>query len=133
MTSFDDAEAAMLGDVGALRQEAQIIYHELVLPGWGSPDRHGFPRTLYGMVMNAMALIDRLSSYYAGDAWGGQTTKMRSVLEALGASPEAAAVAVPLWRHTLMHTGSPAVLVTDTATGTTYRWLLHWGEQLPRD
>lgn len=90
MSAFDEVEAETLGDIDALGRETHIIYEELVLPGWGSPDRHGYPRALYGMVMNAMALIDRLSCYHAGRADGYQTARMRSLMESLGAPGEAA-------------------------------------------
>jgi hypothetical protein len=48
------------------------------------------------------------------------------LVDYLGASPGAAAVAVKLWRHTLMHTGNPYELV-GKASGKRYRWLLQWG------
>ncbi len=41
--------------------------------------------------------------------------------------------AIQMWRHKLMHTGSPRKLI-DEQNGTAVRWLLHWGdEHLPRD
>jgi hypothetical protein len=42
------------------------------------------------------------------------------------ATAEAAAVAVQMWRHTLMHTANPRPLI-DTQSGKAYQWLLHWG------
>jgi hypothetical protein len=59
--SFEEAHAELVREINALREETLTIYEELVLPCWGSTDRHGFPRTLYGLVMNTMALVDRLS------------------------------------------------------------------------
>lgn len=132
MDTFEAARNELLSELGALRSELIVIHNELVLPGWGSEDRHGFPRTLYGTVMNAMALADRLSCYVAGRTGGSQTNRMREVLESMGATGESAAVAVQLWRHTLMHTGYP-LQVINSSTGIAYRWLLHWGPQLPRE
>lgn len=129
---FHEIEAQILSDIDALSREAHVVYKELVLPGWGSKDRHGFPRTLYGFVMNAMSFVDRLSCYFTGNAHGEQTKRMRTLLMAAGYAPHSAGVAVQMWRHTLMHTGSPYA-IRNSQTGVTYRWLLHWGEHLPRN
>ncbi len=40
--------------------------------------------------------------------------------------------AIKLWRHTLMHTAEPHLLL-DRSTGLEHRWLLHWGKELPHE
>ena len=132
LSSFEEIQTEFLEAIHALDRETRIVYEELVLPGWGSPDRHGYPRTLYGFVMNVMSLVDRLSCYRDGEAGNDQTKRMRGLLIEAGYSSESAAVCVQLWRHTLMHTGLPAT-VTESKTGVAYRWLLHWADHLPRE
>ncbi len=136
MDIFDEITEATLADCSALREEMEIVYRELVLPGWGTPVRHGFPRTLYGFVMNSFALLDRLSLYREGGARtvsGGQTGRMcRFLINYVDAESHVAAVTVKLWRHTLMHSGSPQVIL-DQATQRRVKWLLHWKEHLPRE
>ena len=110
------------------------MYEELVLPGWGSPDRHGFPRTLYGYVLEAFSFVDLLSQYRTAlePRPAGQTPRMENfAADYLGASAAAAAVSVKMWRHTLVHTAGPRVL-EDPGTGRRIRWLLHWRDHLPR-
>jgi hypothetical protein len=81
--------------------------------------------------MSTMALADRLSFYMWPDA-RDQTKRLRALFTEMTPDPEAAAVAVQLWRHTLIHFGDP-ISFTDTASGVVYSWLLHWGEEhLPR-
>lgn len=83
--------------------------------------------------MSTMALADRLSFYMWPDPAISQTKRLRALFSEMTDDPEATAVAVQLWRHTLMHFGDP-IAFTDTATGQKYSWLLHWGEDhLPRD
>jgi hypothetical protein len=121
----------LLGDIDVLIGEAELVYAELVLPRWGSAEYHGFPRTLYGYVMASFSMVDLLSHHRYSDA--SQTTRMRKFLQGyMGVSADAAAVAVQLWRHTLMHTANPRPLI-HRASGRTFRWLLHWREHLPRD
>jgi hypothetical protein len=129
---LDAIRDEVLRQLGELKSESEIVYHELVLPGWGSSDRHGFPRTLYGYVMVSFAFIDLLSLYRYGDG-PSQTERMRTLLiDYLDASEDAAAVAVKLWRHTLMHTGNPQPLI-ERSSGKRYNWLLQWRDHLPRD
>jgi len=81
---------------------------------------------LYGVVMNTFALADRLSTYRSG-GHSRQTERLKGALVEMGSGTEAAAVAVQMWRHTLMHTGMPVVLEGSMGHDR-YRWLLHWGE-----
>ena len=119
------------GTVGALKSllwQARDVHDDLVVPRWGT-EKHGYDRILYGLVMNIMAIVDRLSKY--AHPAKAQTKRMRRTLEEMGAGELEAKVAVQLWRHTLMHTGSPSVVTVD---GRKYLWLLQWSEQyLPRD
>jgi hypothetical protein len=128
---LDDVRAATVGTLDRLLWQTQDVLDLLVRPAWGTA-KHGYDRLLYGVVMNTMAVADRVS-FYREPNEHGQTKRMRALFEEMGAAAEAAAVTVQIWRHSLMHTGEPLPLV-DSATGTTYRWLLHWGEDhLPRD
>src|SRR5262249_28813116 len=102
--TFDQVRDETLANIDQLVTEAEIVYQELVLPGWGSPDRHGFPRTLYGYVMNAFSIVDLLSVYWEPSEQQ-QTSRMRRLLvDYLNVPKRQAAIAVQLWRHTLMHT-----------------------------
>ena len=133
MRSAREIEDEFLDEVDQLLREGEAVFTGLVLPQWGG-DLHGYPRTLYGLLMNSFALADRLSFYFAPRSERGkQTERLRAFYRSVGATPDAAAAAVQIWRHTLMHTGLPAA-VTDTETGISHRWLLHWGEpHLPRE
>lgn len=129
---FEQIRSATIADIGALEREVKLVYHELVLPRWGDPVWHGLPRTLYGYMMLTLSTVDLLSVFRHG--LQDQTARMRSFLAGnMSYATLEAAVAVQLWRHTLMHTGSPSV-VTERGTGERFRWLLHWGaDHLPRD
>lgn len=119
-----------VGTLDRLMRQTQDVVNLLVRPAWGS-EKHGYDRLLYGVVMSTMALADRLSFYRAPTTH--QTDRLRALLLEMGADAEAAAVTVQMWRHTLIHTGDP-MPITNSATGTTYQWLLHWGEEhLPRE
>ena len=128
----DQIRDELLAQLRDLRQEVEVVYAALVLPHWGDTELHGFPRTLYGYVMSSFSFVDLLSHYrYPGERQ--QTNRMRKFLSAYtGARPDAAAVAVQMWRHTLMHTANPQP-VLEKGTGKVYGWLLHWREHLPRD
>ena len=52
---YDDIKDQVPAQLAGLDSESEIVYRELVLPGWTSPDRHGFPRTLYGYVIRGAA------------------------------------------------------------------------------
>jgi hypothetical protein len=120
-----------VGTLDRLAWQAQDAIDQLVLPTWLGP-KHGYDRLLYGVVMNTMALADRIS-FYRDPKEPRQTARLRTLFGDLGADHEAAAVAVQMWRHTLFHAGDPLTL-TDRRTGTQYTWVLHWGEaHLPRE
>lgn len=128
---LEPLRAEVLDALARLRWQAQDVVDKLVTPTWGG-EKHGYDRLLYGTVMSTMALADRLSVYMWGDLARNQTKRLRALFSEMTDDPEAAAVAVQLWRHTLMHFGDP-ISFTDTGTGRQYSWLLHWGEDhLPR-
>jgi hypothetical protein len=129
-TSFQTFEK----DIHRLSHEADLIYRHFVLPGWGGPD-HGMVSTLYGYMMSAFSQIDLLSALWQGSERSqGQSQRMIAFMtKYMIPTYEINSLAVQIWRHKLMHTGSPRQLV-DSKTGRTFRWLLHWGdEHLPRD
>jgi hypothetical protein len=119
-------------DINRLSHEADLIYRQLVLPGWGGPD-HGMVSTLYGYVMSAFALIDNLSAHWRGSENEQSRRMVAFMTKYMHLNHHINSLAVQIWRHKLMHTASPRQLV-DNNTGKTFRWLLHWGdEHLPRD
>lgn len=128
---LEDVQEESLGLVTAAAREARAVFHELVLPTWGT-DRHGWPRTLYGHVMGAFSLLDRFSQV-AGSERRPQTPRMVDfAVRWLQYDRLLSNVAVHMWRHGLMHTGQPQRLIESRA-GTTWHWLLHWGSHLPRE
>jgi hypothetical protein len=133
MIDFNQVQKQQMGRVDALEQEVSQIYETLVLPNWVGP-LHGFPETLYGLMMAVFARFDILSAYWKGDAsTKGQTARMTEFLETfLRRNTEANVLAIQMWRHKLMHTSQPRYLL-DEDTGKTYRWLLHWRDHLPRE
>lgn len=54
--AFANIEKEMLTALAALKTETNLVYQDLVLPNWGSPNLHGFPSILYGSIMSAMSL-----------------------------------------------------------------------------
>ena len=83
--------------------------------------------SLYALLMGVFSQIDLYSSLWKGSTGKGQTARMRGFLDRFsGRDPEASVLAVQLYRHTLMHTGRPRLLLNET-TGTYHAFLLHWG------
>jgi len=88
--------------------------------------------------MNVFSRIDLLSSYLQGNLLKQkpkikQTPKMISFMDKYFLTEhEANSLAIQLWRHGLMHTSQPRLLV-DEKKDHTYRWLLHWGQELPKE
>ena len=114
---------ATVGAANSLVWQAHDVFSQLVMPNWGTA-KHGYDRILYGVVMNIMAIVDRLSSYIHPTT-SKQTDRMRLTVQALGAGELEARIVIQLWRHTLMHTGTPMSIIVD---GRPYSYLLHWGE-----
>jgi len=119
-------------DLSQLRAEVGVTNATLVRPTWQAHSHH-FPATLWAYVMAGFARIDLYSRLWDGDATRHQTARMRAFLACyLPRDPLADAVAIQLWRHTLMHTSRPRRL-HDRASGREYSYLLHWGPpELPR-
>jgi hypothetical protein len=105
---FREAQAEVIRDMAQLQAEVKFMQDEIVAPGWNGP-YHGMPRMLYGYMMSCFSFIDLLSQY-AGSGVGsqGQTPRMISFMDQyFGYEHSTNAVAVQLWRHTLMHTANP--------------------------
>jgi len=125
MLDLNQVQKHQMDRVDALEREVSQIYTTLVLPNWGGR-LHGFPETLYGLMMAVFARFDILSAYWKGNAsTKGQTARMTEFLDTfVRRNTEANSLAVQVWRHKLMHMSQPRYLL-DEASGKTYRWLLH--------
>lgn len=112
-------------------EEVQTVYGQLVDYGAGHP-RGPYVQTLYAYMARCFAFIDRLSLLW--NPGRSQTPRMADFcVHYMHVTPEAAQVAVKLWRHLLMHTAEVRPVV-ETTTKIEYHWLLHWGpEQLNRE
>jgi len=117
MFEFNQVQNQQMDRVDALEREVSQIYETLVLPNWDGP-LHGFPETLYGLMMAVFSRFDILSAYWKGDgSTKGQTARMAEFLETfLRHNTEANGVAIQMWRHKLMHTSQPRYLL-DESTG----------------
>ncbi len=121
----------LLDELTRLTFEAQTVYRELVLPGWGGP-RHGMPDTLFGYVAGAFARTDLASALWKGSGSNDSRRMVDFLTHFASVGRREASVAVNIWRHKLVHTSAPRV-VHDRTTGQDLHWLLHWGdEHLPR-
>jgi hypothetical protein len=70
------AEKQLLAPLDAQARETERILIDLVLPTWNRA-LHGFPHTMYGLMMATFARIDLLSAYWRGDAGSkGQTERI---------------------------------------------------------
>lgn len=120
-------------DLRQLRAEVGVTNATVVRPTWQAHAHH-FPATLWAYVMAGFARLDLYSRLWDGDVTKDQTVRMRAFLESyLPRDPLADALAIQLWRHTLMHTSRPRRL-RDRASGLEYSYLLHWGApEFPRD
>lgn len=124
--------AVLVADLQRLKRESVAVYETLVLPGWGGP-QHGLPDTLYGYIMGLLARIDLASAHWMGNEKDQSIRMVDFMTKYMNRDRRVNSVLVQVWRHKLMHTASPRVLV-DRQRGLTYRWLLHWGdEHLPRE
>ena len=86
--------------------------------------------SLYALLMAVFSQVDLLGCPFAGSVkTKGQTKRMMEFLARYTMrKPEAIALAVQLYRHTLMHTGRPRELL-DESTGQRHYFLLHWGRE----
>ena len=112
-------------DLIQLRAEVDVANAILVRPTWEAHTHH-FPATLCAFVMAGFARLDLYSRLWDGGATERQTPRMRAFLRSyLPREPLADALAIQLWRHTLMHTSRPRRLRDQN--GQEYAYLLHWG------
>jgi len=91
-----------------------------------------FPNAHYGYLMACMGKIDVLSSFWSGQLGSrGQTCRMILFMDRYlhPGRHEEHQVAVQMFRHTLMHTGSLRFLYNRT-TKTRYTWRVYFGEGL---
>ncbi len=118
-------------DSRQLIEEAKVTVEKLVTSTWENHTHH-YPATLYAYLMAAFSRLDLYSRLWDGDSGVGQTPRMRSFLAYyLPRDPLADALAIQLWRHTLMHTTRPRQL-RERSSGHVYTYLFHWGApQLP--
>jgi hypothetical protein len=118
-------------DSRQLIEEAKVTVEKLVTPTWENHTHH-YPATLYSYLMAAFSRLDLYSCLWNGNSGAKQTPRMRSFLARyLPRDPLADALAIQLWRHTLIHTSRPRQL-RERASGHVYTYLLHWGApQLP--
>lgn len=113
-------------DLNQFRAEVSITKATLVRPAWQTHTHH-FPATLWAYVMSGFSKLDLYSKLWDGDATSGQTPRLRAFLARyLPRDPLADALAIQLWRHTLMHTSRPRRL-RHPKTGREFSYLLHWG------
>src|SRR5207248_7934807 len=111
---FADIQREVLVAIGELRREVTLTYNDLVLARGGIAV-DGLPRTLYAYVMSCFAQLDFLSALWADT--GRQTPRMVDFMDShMGARHDAHTVAIQLWRHTLLHTGTPRE-ITQRGTG----------------
>ena len=79
-------------------------------------------------MMWSFTRVDLLSVYWRGGRGKSQTKRMVDFIECYMAYPrDTASMAVHMWRHNMMHTGSPRELF-DPKRKISLMWLLHWGE-----
>lgn len=117
-------------DLAQLRGEFSEVYSRLVQQTFEDHTHH-FPITLWAYLMAAFARVDLYSRLWAGHD-KPQTPRMNKFLQQYSSGdPLAHALAVKLWRHTLMHTSRPRRL-RDPTNGREFCYLLHWGaDHLP--
>jgi hypothetical protein len=124
-------EDTFFNDIFGFLSEVNFVYDSLVLPTW-CKEFHGLPNVLYGYMMGLMARIDIVSTILYKSDEKNQTKRMILFLNVYcGIELEAANVLVYVWRHKLMHTGSPQEIKLSNKIS--YYWLLHWKEHLPKE
>ncbi|ALA58461.1 hypothetical protein [Nitrospira moscoviensis] len=124
--TLSDIANHLQDDLVQFQEEVRVVNATIVRPSWQVSSHH-FPVTLWGYVMAGFARLDLYSQLWDGNVTKKQTARMRAFLRRfLPRDPTADAVAIQLWRHTLMHTSRPRRL-RDRVTGREYSYLLHWG------
>lgn len=112
------------------------VYPVRGLTSWGTRKdfRYTFLLALKCPTRLAWRTFDPYSQLWDGNMPKNQTARMRAFLgRFLPRDATADAIAIQLWRHTLMHTSRPRRL-RDRVTGQEYSYLLYWGSpELPAD
>lgn len=116
--------ASLRHDFDAFKREATEIREKLA-----DADGAYYFMSLYALLMGVFSQVDLYAALLAGSIGKGQTQRMRDFLNRYsGRDPLASMLAVQLYRHTLMHTSRPRLLLDET-TGRTHAFLLHWGRK----
>lgn len=116
--------ASLRYDLDAFTREATAIREKLADDS--SPK---FFMSLFALLMGAFSQVDLWAALWAGSLGKGQTKRMRGFLDRYsGRESTASMLAVQLYRHTLMHTGRPRMLLNES-TGVAHGFLLHWGRK----
>ena len=127
----------LLQKLNDFENEESLVYRELVKKGWDSSENwQKLPKVLYGCMMWCFSFIDLLSSCWMGDASDDTKKQPERMIEFIKKYMDKphfeSSVAVQIWRNKLMHTSEPRQLHHEK-TGKVYGWLLHWGDELPRN
>jgi hypothetical protein len=111
----------MADELALLEEEARLVLGHTKSLFHQCP--HHFPYTSYGFVMCLFSKIDLFSRYWFPAA-RNQTSRMATFLnQHVGYGINESDVAVRLWRHCLMHTSQPRLLL-DPTNSVSYGWLL---------
>lgn len=122
----------LLEKLNSLEYEANQIYKNLVKPEWDIYNKH-YSTTLYGLMMMFFSLVDLLSAYINGSDKNQTKRMVNFLVDYLGYPEDETIILVNLFRHKLMHTSEPRKMIWPEKDEYNYRWLLHWGEELPRN
>lgn len=133
MSNLAQIKDELHSDLEQFRTEVILTHATLVRPTWDNHSHH-FPATLWAYVMASFSKLDLYSKLWDGGATKDQTSRMRAFLARyFPRDPLTDALAIQLWRHTLMHTSRPR-RIHDLKSGLEYSYLLHWGNpELSRD
>jgi len=120
----------LICDSQQLIDEVNDVVSKLVNTTWNTGSHHYYA-SLYAYLMVAFSHIDLYSKLWR-PAGKKQTPRMRKFLgRYLPKVPLAHALAIQLWRHTLMHTGRPRE-IKENSSNISYKYLVSWGApQLP--
>jgi hypothetical protein len=132
--SFDAAAVRKeLEDSGnSLVWEVETLWKLLKENDFYGDTRH-WPMAHYAFMMACFARIDLLSRYWEGTN-ADQTLRMRRFMlkYMYPGKDKEVAIAIKLWRHGLMHTAEPRmILISNTETKVAN--LLHFGDWLPKE
>ncbi|MFB3812726.1 MAG: hypothetical protein ACE14L_01335 [Terriglobales bacterium] len=135
MSDTVDATNSLTALLDDFEWEIRSLYDALILQNWDRPEPRGrarFPHILYGCVMWCFSFVDLVSCCWKGALSSqGQSKRIVDFLQNYLHRPRfECSVAVNIWRHKMMHTAEPRRLHEN---GIAFHWLLHWGDELPKD